>query len=179
MPKKLGANLYKDAALWPVIPPWWLLSSPQAAALINTSPATLHYWRTRGEGPAAVAPLFLRPTQGQPVFYLYGTLRSWAAQRVGIQYLFDDQCYDFLCARAAWLGNGKNVLPLRAKLFDRDFETDRQNLRLGKELRFFSNAHVIELDSFYATQPRWRRISAKYEWVGTEAAHGVNQVRTN
>ena len=95
MPKKPGANLYKDAASWPVIPPWWLLSSTQAAALINVTPATLHYWRTRGEGPATVPTLFLRPTQGDPIFYVYAVLRSWAAERVGIQYSFEDQCSDY------------------------------------------------------------------------------------
>ena len=71
MPKTSGANLYKDAARWPVMPPWWLLSSPQAAALINVTPATLHMWRTRGEGPPAVPPLFLKPAQG--IQYFTGT----------------------------------------------------------------------------------------------------------
>lgn len=164
MPKKPGENLYRDAARWPVIPPWWLLSSPQAAALVNTSPATLHNWRTRGEGPAAVAPLFLRPTQGQPVFYVYGTLRSWAAERVGIRYMFEDQCYDFLRERAPWLAGGKASLLPRVKIFDKKFEEARRNVRLGKPVKHFSIAHVIELDSFYATQPSWRRASARYEW---------------
>lgn len=172
MPKKPGANLYKDSALWPVIPPWWLLSSPQAAALVNTSPATMHCWRTRGEGPAPVAPLFLRPAQGQPVFYLYGTLRSWAAERIGIQYLFEDQCYDFFQERATWLLKGVGSLTARAKTFDSMFETARQNVRLGKPVNLFSATHVIELDSFYATQPRWRRPLGRYEWRTAGPADG-------
>lgn len=72
----VGASLFRDTSHWPVIPPWWLLSSPQAAALINVTSATLHVWRVKGKGPPIVPPMYLKPTQGDPVFYQYGAMRS-------------------------------------------------------------------------------------------------------
>ena len=53
---KTVAKLFKEPAQWPLIPPWWLLPSPQAAAFLNIKPATLQSWRIRGEGPEPVPP---------------------------------------------------------------------------------------------------------------------------
>ncbi len=166
MPKTPGANLYKDAARWPVIPPWWLLSSPQAAALINVTPATLHIWRTRGEGPSTVPPLFLKPTQGDPIFHMYGTLRSWAAERVGVQYSFEDQCWDYFREDCPILSDGVGTMVARAREFDRQYETARQNVGLGDDPRWVSLSTIQRLDPYYAKQPKWRRAIAKYEWDG-------------
>ena len=47
------------------------------------------------EAPTTVPPLFLKPTQGDPVLHMYGTLRPWAAERVGVQYSHEDQCWDY------------------------------------------------------------------------------------
>lgn len=165
MPKKPGANLYKDAARWPVIPPWWLLSSPQAAALINVTPATLHYWRTRGEGPTAVAPLFLRPAQGDPIFHQYGTLRAWAAERIGVQYSFEDQCWDYLREDCPMLTRGTGSMARIAGEFDRQYKAARDDVGHGKAPHWLSLSIVHRLDPYYAKQPRWRRLSAKYEWA--------------
>ena len=52
--------------------------------------------RTRTEGPLVAPPLFIKPTQGDPVFYVYG------AQRIGVQFLFEDQCYGFYAKQPKW-----------------------------------------------------------------------------
>ncbi len=164
MPKSPGANLYKDAARWPAIPPWWLLSSPQAAALINVTPATLHYWRTRGEGPTTIPPLFLKPTQGDPAHHVYGTLRSWAAERIGIHYLFSDQCWDYFREDCPMLLKGVGSVAARAREFDKQYELARRDVSLGNKPRWMSASTVHRLDLYYAKQPKWRRPQAKYEW---------------
>lgn len=164
MPKKPGANLYKDAARWPVIPPWWLLSSTQAAALINVTSATLHYWRTRGEGPPSVPPLFLKPTQGDPVFFVYGHLRSWAAERVGVEYGFNDQCYDYFNQVLPVMAKGSGGFAFRAKFFDEQFAEARKKILQGECPGVFRREIVIDADAYYAKQPKWRRSDAKYEW---------------
>lgn len=165
MPKTSGANLYKDAARWPVMPPWWLLLSPQAAALINVTPATLHMWRTRGEGPPAVPPLFLKPAQGDPIFHRYGTLRAWAAKRVGVQYSFEDQCWDYFRKDCLMLADGVGSLVARAREFDRQYEVSRQRLRHGEDPRWLGLPIIHHLDPYFAKQPKWRRAASKYEWV--------------
>jgi hypothetical protein len=169
MPKEPGAKLYKDAARWPVMPPWWLLSSPQAAALINVTPATLHYWRTRGEGPATVPSLFLRKTQGDPVFYIYGVLRTWAAERVGIQYNFGDQCSDYFLHGQPHLDTCFSSLAAKASMFDHLHEHARDKIGRGEDPGIVDRETVLSLDAFYAKQPKWRRQEAKYEWDGLEA----------
>ncbi len=170
MPKTPGANLYKDASLWPVIPPWWLLSSPQAAALINVAPATLQYWRTRGEWPAAVAPMLLKPAQGDPVFFVYGTLRSWAAERVGIKYLFEDQCHDFFAEVMPPMNSTYGSVVARAEMFDRILESGRRHVRLGQPPGLISKERILALEAFFAKQPKWRRQEAKYDWALPAAA---------
>lgn len=165
MPKSPGANLYKAAARWPVIPPWWLLSSPQAAALINVTPATLHYWRTRGEGPATVLPLFLKPAQGDPVFHMYGTLRSWAAERVGLEYHFEDQCRDYFGVDCPVLLAGVGSLVARAREFDRLYEASRQRVRQGEDPHWLGLPIIHRLDPYYARQPKWRKAASRYEWA--------------
>lgn len=165
MPKSPGANLYKDAARWPAIPPWWLLSSPQAAALINVTPATLHYWRTRGEGPTTIPPLFLKPTQGDPIFHMYGILRSWAAERVGLEYKFDDQCWDYFRKDCPMLVGGVGSTAARAREFDRLYEAARQEVGRGNAPRGVNLSTIHRLDAYYAKQPKWRRLHAKYNWA--------------
>ena len=64
MSRNSVAHLFKEPAQWPLIPPWWLVSAPQAAALLNIKPATLQSWRIRGGGPEPVPPMYLHPTQG-------------------------------------------------------------------------------------------------------------------
>ena len=177
MPKEPGAKLYKDAARWPVMPPWWLLSSPQSAALINVTPATLHYWRTRGEGPETVPSLFLRKTQGDPVFYIYGVLRTWAAERVGIQYDFDDQCSDYFLHAQPHLNTCFSSLAAKAGMFDHLHEHAREKVGRGEDPGIVDRETVLSLDAFYAKQPKWRRQEAKYEWDGRSSGCTETDVR--
>lgn len=79
-----SAKLFKEPANWPLIPPWWLVSSTDAAALLNVKPATLHSWRARNQGPKPFPPMYLRPTQGRPFYYQYGALRSWSVSKLGM-----------------------------------------------------------------------------------------------
>ncbi|MAP15424.1 MAG: hypothetical protein CMH86_11265 [Oceanibulbus sp.] len=146
------------------MPPWWLLSSPQAAALINVTPATLHIWRTRGEGPATVPPLFLKPAQGDPIFHMYGILRKWAAKRVGLDYQFEDQCWDYFRKDCPMLVDGVGSMAARAREFDRQYEAARQEVGQGDEPRWVSLSTIRRLDPYYARQPKWRRLLAKYNW---------------
>jgi len=159
MKKKSGANLFKEPAKWPLIPPWWLLSSPQAAALLNVTPATLNNWRVRGEGPVAVPPMYLKPTQGDPIYYLYGKVRSWAAERLSLTYVMADQCQDFFNSVdprlhelfSSWRGGAKN--------FNMLFEADHKRARNGKKTAFFSPEQIHEMDIYYSRQPRqWQPI---------------------
>jgi hypothetical protein len=61
-------------------PPWWLLSAPQAAALLNIKPATLQSWRIRGEDPDPVPPRHLHSIQGNPVYCRYGRYATFGRE---------------------------------------------------------------------------------------------------
>ena len=121
-----AGKLFKEPAIWPTIPPWWLLSSTDAAALLNVKPATLHSWRIRGHGPAPYPPMYLKPTQGRPLYYQYGALRSWAAIRLGMAYSFEDQCMDFFRETLPMLAEGTGSIDSRVALFEKLFQDDRQ-----------------------------------------------------
>jgi len=154
MSKNSGTNLFKEPANWPQIPPWWLLSSPQAAALLNVTSATLHNWRVRGEGPAAVPPMYLRSTQGDPIYYLYGLVRSWAAERLGLSYSIEDQCIDFLKETIPWLSEVEATWRSRAWAFDNVFEKMHRKVINGETPNQISKELIQEMDLFYAKQPR-------------------------
>src|SRR6056297_1807130 len=95
MKTNLATSVFEETATWPSIPPWWLLSSPQVAAILDLTPATLHIWRTNGKGPKFIPPMCLKRRQGDPVYYQYSTLRTWAAHRVGLILGFEEQVEDF------------------------------------------------------------------------------------
>ena len=154
MKKKFGANLFKEPAKWPLIPPWWLVSSPQAAALLNVTPATLHNWRIRGEGPAAVPPMYLKPTQGDPIYYLYGKVRSWAAKRLGLTYAMEDQCRDFFNNTNPHLDTLFSSWRGGAKTFDMFFKADHKSVSNGGNPSHISLEQLHEMDVYYTRQPR-------------------------
>ena len=162
MTKKHGANLFNDPASWPLIPPWWLLSSPQAAALLNVTSATLHNWRVRGEGPEPVPPMYLKPTQGDPIYYQYGAVRSWAATRLGLTYPLDDQCHDFFDSIEPRLNEGIAAWQGRASTFDMLFRADHEKARNGQKPQYFPLDQIQDMDLYYSRQPRQlQQISAK------------------
>lgn len=149
-----GSNLFKNPTKWPLIPPWWLLSSPAAAALLNVTSATLHNWRVRGEGPTVVPPMYIRPTQGDPVYYQYAAVRSWAAKRLGIEYTMEDQCRDFFEKTVPLLNTGVGSCQARAQCFDRFFSDDHRQVRQGFKPAHITLKLVQQMDLYYSRQPR-------------------------
>lgn len=169
MPATATANLFRSPALWPTIPPWWLLSTPQAAALINLRPATLSAWRIRGEGPPIVPPMYLKPIQGNPIFYQYGAFRSWAAAAVGLTYGFEDQCRDFLNSAAPIIERGTGSWEAKAQVFEWQFDRDRKAAIEGRELEIIDLKLIEELDAYASRQPRWRGSSKGIQPLGAKA----------
>ncbi|WP_288942909.1 hypothetical protein [uncultured Roseovarius sp.] len=155
MNNTMGASLFRDTSQWPVIPPWWLLSSPQAAALINVTSATLHVWRVKGKGPRIIPPMYLKATQGDPVFYQYGALRSWAAQRIGLELGFEEQVLAFFEQVSTSLSNGHGTLQAKMAFFDEQFARNRKRIQRGENPLLISRAQMLEMDSFFSRQPRW------------------------
>ncbi|MDF2235108.1 hypothetical protein P2H44_21330 [Albimonas sp. CAU 1670] len=141
--------------VWPSIPPWWLLSTPQVAALINLTPATLSAWRIRGEGPPHIPSMYLKPAQGQPVFYQYGAVRAWAASAAGLDYPMADQCRDFLEAVAPNIERGTGTTEAKARVFDELFNEERRLAANGEPTRMLALSAIESLDRFASHQPRW------------------------
>ena len=153
MSVKTGQKLFANSTQWPLLPPWWLLTRPQAAALLNVSSATMRNWHIRGEGPAQVPPMYLRPTQGQPAYYRYADIREWAASRVGLEYSFEDQCQDFFEKTLRGLAHGKDQMNGRTAMFDGFFRKDRNRLKSGKKPELFSSELIEGLDPYFSRQP--------------------------
>jgi hypothetical protein len=149
-----AGKLFKEPAIWPQIPPWWLISSTDAAALLNVKPATLHSWRIRGQGPKPYPPMYFRPTQGRPLYYQYGSLRTWAASRLGMAYPFDDQCMDFFREALPLLVGGTGGISGRIAFFEKQFLEERQTALRGKGSCIFELEKIHDLDVYYSRQPK-------------------------
>lgn len=149
-----AAKLFKEPAQWPLIPPWWLVPSTAAAALLNVKPATLISWRIRGYGPPPYPPMYLKPTQGRPLYYQYGELRSWAANALGMAYSFEDQCTDFFTEVLPVLNHGTGSLEGRIRTFERQYLDDRGRLLRGAGGNSIKAAHIHALDAFFERQPK-------------------------
>jgi hypothetical protein len=149
-----AAKLFKEPAIWPSMAPWWLLPSTEAAALLNVKPATLHTWRVRGYGPPVFPPMYVRPTQGNPLYYQFGALRNWAASKLGMAFPYDDQCFDFFRKYCPQLVSGTGGVEGRIKIFNRMFEEERRNAQQGRETIRLSLGIVQELDLGFSRQPK-------------------------
>lgn len=149
-----SAKLFKEPANWPLIPPWWLVPSTDAAALLNVKPATLHSWRARNQGPRPYPPMYLRPTQGRPLYYQYGALRTWSASRLGMTYSHEDQCLDFFREVCPILSEGTGSIQSRIDVFERQFAQDRERVLKGEAPTMIQIEHIHDLDVYYARQPR-------------------------
>lgn len=160
MNEKSTGKLFKEPAIWPLIPPWWLLSSTDAAALLNIKPATLHSWRIRGHGPVPYPPMYLKPTQGRPLYYQYGALRSWAATRLGMAYSLEDQCVDFFEEVFPYVIEGTGSLKGRIEVFEKCFLRERKAVLNGNASGAIKLEHLHECDTYYARQPR--RVGSMY-----------------
>lgn len=154
MKTNLATSVFEETATWPGIPPWWLLSSPQVAAILDLTPATLHIWRTKGKGPKFIPPMCLKRRQGDPVYYQYSTLRTWAAQRVGLTLGFEEQVENFFEQQA---GGMKTHASLEARMdfFDKIFVKNRQSVRKGERPLLVSKDSVLAMDVYFSRQPTW------------------------
>ncbi len=171
MNTKTVAKLFKEPAQWPLIPPWWLLPSPQAAALLNVKPATLQSWRICGEGPEPVPPMYLHPTQGDPMYYRYGDIREWAATCLGLSFSFDDQLNWFFKSVNAPMATSASPLEKTARTFEHFFQMDRKRIQIGLGPLFFAGVgaeatlweenYLGYLDTYFAKQPRFRNPANK------------------
>jgi len=149
-----AAKLFKEPAIWPCMAPWWLIPSTDAAALLNVKPATLHTWRVRGYGPPVFPPMYVRPTQGNPLYYQFGALRAWAASKLGMAYTYEDQCIDFLAIYYPSFPRSPYHIEPLIHLFQTWLEADRRRAQQGKPLRSMKLSMIHELDPGYSRQPR-------------------------
>lgn len=149
-----SAKLFKEPANWPLIPPWWLVSSTDAAALLNIKPATLHSWRARDQGPKPYPPMYIRPTQGRPLYYQYGALRTWAANTLGMAYQFEDQCMDFFREVCPIFYEGTGSIQSRIDVFERQFAQDRARVLRGDTPALIQVERIHDLDVYRSRQPR-------------------------
>lgn len=176
MSRTSGANLFIEPAQWPLLPPWWLLAAPRAAALLNVTSATLQNWRVRGEGPESVPPMYLKPTQGDPIYYRYADIRAWAATRVGISFSLEDQLDAFLKGEGCPLAKDNSPIRSLARAFDYFIQVDRKRVQLGLGPLFFSGcgpeailweeSYLGYLDTYYSKQPCFRNSNSKPEFCG-------------
>jgi hypothetical protein len=148
-----SAKLFKEPAIWPNMAPWWLVASTEAAALLNVKSTTLHTWRARGYGPPAVPPMYVRPTAGNPLYYQYGALRTWAASKLGMAYTFDEQCRDFFARNLRSVLSALDDPGSRIDAFEALFRGDREKMRKGRPPDFFEPRTVHGLDVSYSRQP--------------------------
>ena len=148
------ARLFDAPTTWPRLPPWWLVSSTDVAAFLNVSPKTLHVWRVRGFGPPVFPPMYHRPTQGQPLYYRYGLLRAWVAERLGLQFNYADQCEAYLAEHASFIATAKGRLVDKIEFFERMYRADRERIRSAKEPQRFATNLIEAVDLYYARQPK-------------------------
>lgn len=148
------ARLFDAPTTWPPLPPWWLVSSTDVAAFLNVSPKTLHVWRVRGFGPPVFPPMYHRPTQGQPLYYQYGLLRAWVAERLGLQFDDADQCEAYLAEHASFIATAKGSLDDKIDFFEKMYRSDRQRIRAGQSPQRFAAELIEALDLYYARQPK-------------------------
>ncbi len=166
MSRKTVAHLFKEPAQWPRIPPWWLLPSPQAAALLNIKPATLQNWRIRGEGPEPVPPMYLHPTQGDPMYYRYGDIRGWAASSLGMTFPLEEQCSAFLQDADPRFGKHDDPTDSLSRSFDSILQFERERIKNGLEPLYWEHGMIGMLDTYYSKQPRFRSPSTKPDFCG-------------
>jgi len=98
--------------------------------------------------------MYLRRTQGDPIYYMYGNVRSWAAQRVGLDYAVNDQCEDFYEEVLPQFSGGEGSWRGKAKTFEMLFEEAHKQVRIGKGSGYFALEKVQQMDLYYSKQPR-------------------------
>jgi hypothetical protein len=160
------AKLFEIPTHWPPLPPWWLVSSTDVAAFLNISPKTLHTWRVRSFGPPVFPPMYHRPTQGMPLYYQYGHLRAWVAERLGLVYDYTQQCEAYLAEHAGFIAKAKGSMRDKIDAFESFYRSDRQKLRAGRAPTYFETRMIEEIDLYYARQPKMTAVSCVADQTG-------------
>lgn len=140
---------------WPDLPPWWLVSTTRAAAVLGLSPQTLLRWNHRGLGPRQVPRIFIKPTKGDPLYYRYFDVKAWAAERFGQPVDFAEDVLGFVRRNCpAWRTEG---FPAICQ-FDHSFSSDLTALKRGRKLRFFDEDFLMRFEELHRAQPKRTRL---------------------
>lgn len=152
------AKLFKEPTNWPRLPPWWLVTTGEAAGLLNITHSAMSRWRARGFGPPVVPPMYFMPVRGNPLWHQYGALRCWAAEKLGMTYAFEDQCRDFFAFACPLLVDGKGSIEARITTFKSLLTEDSSRLLTGQTPIYIPAALVHDLDPWRARQPQRRKL---------------------
>lgn len=98
--------------------------------------------------------MYLRPTQGNPIYYRYANVRAWAATKVGLEYDYADQCEDFVRAVIPKLAKVATNPQAQAANFDLLYKVDHKKVLEGQDPTYFRLEDIEALDVFYAKQPQ-------------------------
>jgi hypothetical protein len=147
---------------WPDLPPWWLVCTTRASAILGLSPQTVHRWNHRGLGPRQVPRSYLKPTKGDPAYYRYHDVKAWAAMRFGRPTCFADDTKDFIWRNCPWFSKGGPTI-VYANQLDYYYKSDFADLRRGRKLRFFDEAFLMRFEELYLAQPKWTRLGIASE----------------
>ncbi|TGD41444.1 hypothetical protein EEB11_18625 [Pseudotabrizicola sediminis] len=101
--------------------------------------------------------MYIRPTPGNPLYYQYGALRTWAASKLGMAFLFEDQCTDFFHRNLRPVLEAADADVARIEIFEMLFCADRETMRKGSPPCFFTSGAIHELDVSYSRQPKVAR----------------------
>jgi len=102
--------------------------------------------------------MYLRKTQGDPIYYRYSDVRAWAATRIGLEYSFKDQCYDFFERVFPTINEVMKTPRGAAKVFDDLFTKERSKVSSAKDPTYLALADVEAMDIYYSRQPKWAKI---------------------
>ncbi|KRS15481.1 hypothetical protein XM52_23975 [Roseovarius indicus] len=98
--------------------------------------------------------MYLRPTQGRPLYYQYGALRAWAANTIGMAYQFEDQCTDFFREVSPIVSDVNGNLQHRIDVFERRFAADRKRILKDETPAWIPIERIHDLDVYHSRQPR-------------------------
>jgi len=99
--------------------------------------------------------MYLKSTQGDPVFYKYGFLRTWAAQRIGLELGFEQQVHEFFQAEVPSLSAGHGTLVAKMNVFDDQFAKNRKRIQRGEHPLLISQEQMLAMDTYFSRQPQW------------------------
>jgi len=166
MPSGIGARIFNNSDNWPALPPWWCISTPVVAALLNLNPLTLIKW-ILSKGPRFIPTIHLRRAQGNSYFYRFYEIRRWAAQCIGIEYPIEQQIRDFLGVHMPGGSQGGD-LANQTKGFDFFLTKDRKLIQKGEEPQWLDRDLVLSLDQYFCRQPTWLSEKKRYALLGDQ-----------